>query len=318
MNDITFFNNRLRDRLIERYHRTGRCGPQSVPGLNFSVLYDNVEVPSCFYHLAVALILQGEKTVTAGSRVYRYGEETAIVTASDLPTSYRLEASRSKPFVSTSLQLDARNIEELVRTEPRILERHTPTQRSHVFSVFKAPEELLSAFDRLIQIVDDPERLRLLGPGIVREIHYHLLVSETGAPLCRFYENASIENRIAKSIHWIRQHFREPIDFDALLGVANMSQSTFYRHFRDVTGLTPLQYRKVLCLHEAQSLMLSKGYTATRAAYEVGYKSPQQFTREYKRTFGHTPRRSVQDIREGDAGPAPSPETVLAAAATLR
>lgn len=119
MNDITFFNNRLRDRLIERYHRTGRCGPQSVPSLNFSVLYDNVEVPSCFYHLAVALILQGEKTVTAGSRVYHYGEETAIVTASDLPTSYRLEASRSKPFVSTSLQLDARIIEELVRTEPR-------------------------------------------------------------------------------------------------------------------------------------------------------------------------------------------------------
>ena len=132
-----------------------------------------------------------------------------------------------------------------------------------------------------------------LFTALLALLTYLILMSPQGAALAHFFTQNSTANRINKTINWIRQNTGKPFDIDQLAEMAHMTRSTFYRHFKTITKLSPLQYHKRQCLYQAQHLMMTKGYSATQAAYEVGYASPNQFSREYKRTFGMPPRQFV-------------------------
>ena len=120
-------------------------------------------------------------------------------------------------------------------------------------------------------------------------------MSPQGAALTQFFSRNTPANRINRAIQWIRRNTGKPLDIDALAEMCNMTRSTFYRHFQTVTKMTPLQYHKRQCLYLAQHLMVARGYSASQAAYEVGYSSPNQFSREYKRTFGLPPKKSIAE-----------------------
>ena len=268
-----------------------------VPGLR---IYKHIAPKSdlnCFYTLSTGLILQGGKRVKVDGKNWEYGKCTCIATAADTPSSYEIyEASAQKPYVSISIKLDPLLITEMVQSHPEILAKHGQEQFHHeprVFTVDVPSFDMIEAYSRLVRLLDTPEQISARAPLIEREIVYLLLMSDQGGALSHFFTQNSTANRINKTINWIRQHTGEPFDIDMLAEMANMTRSTYYRHFKSITKLSPLQYHKRQCLYQAQHLMMTKGYSATQAAYEVGYLSPNQFSREYKRTFGLAPRQFV-------------------------
>jgi transcriptional regulator GlxA family with amidase domain len=131
---------------------------------------------------------------------------------------------------------------------------------------------------------------------IVREIHYHLLCGPHRKSLRLFCAVGNPDSRIARAVSWLRENYREQLRITRLAFRVSMAESTFNRHFRGLTGLSPLQFQKQLRLYEAQRLMLVENKSAETAAYEVGYESPAQFNREYKRQFGEPPHRDIERI----------------------
>jgi AraC-like DNA-binding protein len=157
---------------------------------------------------------------------------------------------------------------------------------------------LLAAFQRLIDLLDEPKDIPILAPIIEREIFYRLLIGDQGVRLRQIAASGSQSNQIARAIGWLKGNFARPLSIDELASQVNMSTSTFHHHFRQVTAMSPLQYQKWLRLNEARRLMLAEDRDATTAAFQVGYESPSQFSREYSRLFGAPPLRDISSLRQ--------------------
>jgi transcriptional regulator GlxA family with amidase domain len=164
-------------------------------------------------------------------------------------------------------------------------------------AVVEVDPDVLDAFLRLVELLDRPEQIPVLAPMIIREIHYRLLIGPQGERLRMINTLGTQSNQIARSITWLKENYREPLQVDELARKVNMATSTFHRHFRQVTTLSPLQFQKRMRLFEAQRRMLVENEDASIAALAVGYESPTQFNREYKRQFGEPPHRNVNQIR---------------------
>ena len=165
--------------------------------------------------------------------------------------------------------------------------------KSRPIVVSEASEELLETFRRLVNLLDTPSRIAVLAPLILREIHFYLLSGSQGGCLRLFNTQGTQANTIARAVSWLRENYALPFRMEELARRVNMAPSTFNRHFRQVTSLSPLQFQKRLRLYEAERLMLQEGKDAGTAALMVGYESASQFNREYKRQFGDPPRRDV-------------------------
>ena len=157
---------------------------------------------------------------------------------------------------------------------------------------------LLTAFQRLIDLLDEPRDIPILAPNIQREIFYRLLVGDQGARLRQMASAGSQSNQIGRAIYWLKSNFTQTLRIDDLATQVNMSTSTFHHHFRAVTAMSPLQYQKWLRLNEARRLMLTENQDAAAAAFQVGYESPSQFNREYSRLFGKSPLRDITNLRQ--------------------
>ncbi len=297
--EIRFANDLLKTHVLDywRAHPESNIAELAVPKLTFHVFEHPIEDLNCFNTLSTGIILQGAKRVQVDGRNWEYGRCTWISTAADTPSSYEiLEASPEQPYVACTLQLDPLLIGDLVQTQPEIIEKHGKQNFAHaarIFTVSSSTLDVIECFTRLFRLLDTPEQISARAPLISRELAYLLLMSPQGGALTHFFTQNSTANRINKTINWIRQNTGKPFDIDQLAEMAHMTRSTFYRHFKTITKLSPLQYHKRQCLYQAQHLMMTKGYSATQAAYEVGYASPNQFSREYKRTFGMPPRQFV-------------------------
>ena len=138
----------------------------------------------------------------------------------------------------------------------------------------------------------------MLAPVIQREIAYRLLVCDQGARLRQIASGGSQSHQIARAIEWLKGNFTQQLRIDDLAAQARMSTSTFHSHFRSMTALSPLQFQKQLRLQEARRLMLAEHLDAGTAAFQVGYESPSQFSREYSRLFGAPPLRDVANLRQ--------------------
>lgn len=180
---------------------------------------------------------------------------------------------------------------------PSLIASDTAEQEPAV--VARAGAELLEAFVRLVDLLDAPGRISVFAPMILREIHYHLLSGSQGGCLRFFSSTGTQAGQVARAVSWLRENFARPFHIEELARQTNMAPSTFHRHFRQVTGMSPLQFQKRLRLYEAERLMLVEGKDASSAAIEVGYESVSQFNREYKRQFGAPPRRDVEQKARG-------------------
>ncbi len=268
-----------------------------VPRLSFARTETATPPLVCFYDPKVFLILQGRKRVVQGGDPYVYGAGHALLASVDLPaTAQILEGSPERPYLSLSLELDHAAIVRLLAETPFSGKAAGVPGRG--IAVTAASPKLLKAFRRLVELLDEPEAIPLLAPLAEREVLFRLLTSELGERLRQVASVGTQGNGIARAIAYLKTHYREPLRVEDLAASVGMSESTFHRHFRSVTAVSPLQFQKLLRLDEARALMLNEGLDAASAAFHVGYESPSQFSREFRRTFGAPPLRHVTAMRQ--------------------
>ncbi|MHC1725507.1 MAG: AraC family transcriptional regulator N-terminal domain-containing protein [Syntrophobacteraceae bacterium] len=287
--------NLLKEKLLRWMPGSGRY-PTVVEGLTIFRRDETNQLENCFYQPLVAVIVQGFKRSIIGSEEYRYGENHCLVAGVDVPAvNYITAASPEQPFLGLSLNLDKYLTTQLAaEIPPSSTPGNGPCKG---MSVADVDPDVLDAFLRLAELHEKPEQVPVLAPMIIREIHYRLLIGPQGEHLRMVNTLGTQSNQIAKTITWLRDNYREPLQVDELARRVNMATSTFHRHFREVTTLSPLQFQKRLRLYEAQRLMLAQDEDASIAALAVGYESPTQFNREYKRMFGEPPHRHVSRLR---------------------
>ena len=240
----------------------------------------------------VALVVQGYKHSIIGDHQANYGKNQCVVVGVDMPGVFHVTgASEEVPFLSLSVRLDRRIISQQIAELPTILIENTEPLNPVVVS--DVSKDLLDAFIRLVELLDTPSRIPILSPLILREIHFYLLSGNQGGCLRLFNTSGTQASQIAQAVAWLREHYTTPLRMEELARQVNMAPSTFNRHFKEITSLSPLQFQKRLRLYEAERLMLIEGKDAGTAALSVGYESVSQFTREYKRQFGEPPHRDV-------------------------
>lgn len=254
--------------------------------------------PICgLYQPSVGLIVQGRKRVLLGSEAFIYDPSRFLVTALNVPTvTHILDASRERPFMALLMTLDPHEINRLV------LEGRLPPARGQAseraMTTGRVHWPLLRAFQRLVDLLDVPDSIPVLAPLVQREILYWLLVSDQGARLRQIGAIGSHGHQIGRAIDLLKTRFTEALRIEDLATEARMSLSTFHHHFKQLTAMSPLQYRKRLQLNEARRLMFAEHLDASTAAYRVGYESPSQFSREYSREFGAPPARDMSQLRQ--------------------
>ena len=289
--------------LAERIARWFAAGQPAIaiPGLALR----RAEAPSAPVSSTLApslcVIAQGAKRVVLGDEVYVYDAHHFLLTAVDLPVMAQvLEASPEQPYLGLILQLDLRVVAQL------LVDSHLPPPRmpSHRRGIAVSPVSLslLNAFGRLLDLLDAPDDIPILAPLIQREILYRLLVGEQGPRLRQMATAGSQSHQIARAIDWLKTHYSQTLRVDDLAEFAQMSTSAFHHHFRALTSMSPLQFQKWLRLHEARRLMLTECMDAANAAFQVGYESASQFSREYSRLFGAPPLRDITSLRRVAVG----------------
>ena len=288
-------NDSLKEKLLKWLPEQSRL-ETPIPGLALTRHDENTSAIRCFYAPMIALVVQGFKRSMIGDHEANYGELHCVTVGIDMPGVFHItDASSQAPFLSLSVKLDRRIITQLITEAPSIV----TAQEGEVTPIVvdEASKDLLQAFSRLVELLDTPSRISVLAPMILREIHYYLLCGSQGKCLRLFNTNGTQANQIAQAISLLRENYTSPLRMEELARYVNMAPSTFNRHFKEVTSLSPLQFQKRLRLYEAERLMLIEGKDAGTAALMVGYESGSQFNREYKRQFGAPPRKDVAKKR---------------------
>ena len=246
------------------------------------------------YEPLFCLVLQGAKQAWLNDKEVTFAAGRSVVVGMDLPTFAQVtEASTDAPYLALALRLDVALIRELAsEMQAAALDEGTVP----AIASGEAGEGLIDAMTRLFALLDKPAAAPFLQAGIIREIHFWLLSADNGDVLRRVASGGSHTARISDAARFIRRHFAEPLRVPELARQAGMSETTFHQHFRNVCGTTPLQYQKRMRLMEAQRLMTAKGEPVSSAALAVGYESPTQFSREFSRLFGMSPRSYRQAV----------------------
>lgn len=290
--------------MATRQSREGLANIQEIPSLSIFHQDDVSDINALVYEPAICLILQGSKVTSIGDQAVELRPGDALLVSHDLPVTSRITAaSVEKPYLALILSLDLGLVRSLYDQVGDVPTTETPAR-----SLCAGPADpaWLAPLVRYLGLIDDPLDAKVLGPAVLREIHYRLLFSPIGKMLRNLLVVNSHASRIAKAIQQVRTGFRSPLSVSDLATDVGMSASSFHTHFKSVTGTTPLQYQKDLRLIEAKALLTGGSHTVTEAAYAVGYESPTHFSRDYSRKFGRPPSRdgSLMGALSDDVAPA--------------
>jgi len=244
------------------------------------------------YEPIVCLILQGEKETTVGDQTMTVAEGTCIVVSHDLPVLARItRASKKTPYLALVIQLDLGVLRSLY---DEVGEASQPTNSARSMEIAPVDESTKRVVERYLDLIDDPVEARVLLPLVRKELHFRLFMAESGGMLRSLLHRNSHASSVARAIKHLRENFHEALDVAHLAKSVGMSPSSFHKHFKSVTMTTPLQYQKDLRLTQARQLLRAGRCSASTAAFEVGYESPSQFSREYSRKFGKSPRADLR------------------------
>lgn len=260
--------------------------------------YDEPSQPqNAIYEPSICIVVQGAKRAILGEEAYVYDAHHYLIASVHLPTMVQIfEASLEEPCLGTVLKLDQREISQLMVDSNLPQPRAQQSNRGLMIGELTSP--LLNAFQRLINLLADERDIPILAQVIQREIIYRLLVGDQGERLRQIASTGSQSHQLARAINWLKDNYSKPFSIDDLAAQARMSTSTFNHHFRSMTALSPLQFQKQLRLQEARRLMLAERMDAATAAFQVGYESPSQFSREYNRLFGTPPIRDIKKLQQ--------------------
>ena len=292
---------RLANRLAEYAPHDGAFQLR-LPGM-YAIRLSRMTTEASYATLGPALCVaaQGAKVVMLGREVVEYDPAQMLVFAVGLPISSQVtRASRKDPYLGFVLDLDPARVRELAaRVYPGGVPKASDDRGLYVGG---ATDDIVDAVTRLLDLMVRPEDADLLGPLVVDEILIRLLRTPIGTRIAQIGHTKSGVQRIADAVTWIRAHFAQPVTVEEMAASVHMSASSFHQRFKAVTTMSPLQYQKVLRLHEARRLMLFQNMDASDACHRVGYLSASQFSREYSRFFGNAPSKDIARLREEGLG----------------
>jgi AraC-like DNA-binding protein len=282
--------------LLDRRTVTDGGHETAIPELKLYRFSNPTEPAQALQQPAVYVVVQGRKQVTVGDATYIYDPSQYLAVSLELPAvGHVVEASPAQPYLCMTLSVDARELAALIVETGLRAPRDDHDGRALYVSPLESP--LLDGLLRLVRLLDAPQDIPVLAPLILRELHYRLLQGEQHGRLAEMAIGDGRLRRVAGAIAWIKEHFAESIQIEALAKRVNMSPSALHSHFKAVAAMSPIQYQKCLRLQEARRRLLSGGTSAEAVAYEVGYASASQFSREYVRLFGQPPRRDAERMR---------------------
>ena len=287
----------LLDRLtpLEGYNLTALAGVRLLrsnrPLVRTPVLYEP----------GIVIVGQGRKRGYLGDDVYVYDAQHYLAVSVPVPFTMETDATETEPLLAIYLQLDLNMVAELLLHDASGSLSSASPQGMYATPI---DATLRDAVIRLLRALESPLDAKVLGPALVREIHYRVLTSEQGASMRAALAARGHFAKISRALRQIHKQYSARLSVDDLAATARMSTPSFYAHFKAITRSTPLQYVKSVRLHQARLLMAQTGRTAATAAAEVGYESPSQFSREFKRLFGRTPNQEAERLKQAYALPA--------------
>lgn len=274
-------------------HAPPDLSQSAVPGLRLYGSDAPTRMVAVGYDPMLCLVVSGAKQTILGETVYSYRAGDCLVVSAELPVCGSIVEA---PYRALSFDLNPATIAGLMLEidAPAASDQPPPTG----IQVTQLEDELLEPMARLLRLLDRPGEIAVMKPMIERELVWRLLHSRHAATVRQI---GSIESRlsgVSRAINWIRANYAEPIRLEALSDMAGMSLSTFHRHFRTVTTMSPLQFHKQMRLREARARLLTGADGVAETGFAVGYDSPSQFSREYARQFGLPPGRDATRMRE--------------------
>ena len=270
--------------------------PTAIDQLSFARSDAMCTTPYSVNEPYLAILVQGKKKVLLGDEIHPYRPGQYLVLSVDLPISgCVVEATSDKPCLVVKLSLDLVQLCDLV--VQMSFSSGQPENSVRGLWVGSADALLLESVLRLVKLLKTPQDIPILAPMMLRELYYRLLIGEQSETVRQISTSGSSMQQIASAIQMIKAEFAQPLRIENLAKHVKMSTSSFHQHFKQVTSMSPLQYQKQLRLLEARRLMLTEDFEAISAAYQVGYESPSQFSREYSRMFGAPPIRDIERLR---------------------
>jgi AraC-like DNA-binding protein len=254
----------------------------------------------------LSVIAQGVKETELNGRTFTYGPGQFLVVSVELPViGHIANATVEQPFLAVVLELRPATIAALMlETAPAATARRGAVDATAAgIAVSDASGALIDAIGRLLALLDAPEDAAALASGVEREVLWRLLTGPQGTTVRQIGLADSRLAHLARAIRWIRGHYNETLRVEELATLATMSVSSFHRHFRAVTSMTPIQYQKQIRLREARARLLAEPGDVTGVGFAVGYDSPSQFSREYRRMYGVPPSRDALTLREATVQP---------------
>lgn len=294
--DLTASRQALAER-ISRWTESNHRLETAIPGLALRRFESPTDPASYLHDPSICLVAQGAKRVLLGDEEYVYDANNYLITSVGLPVvAHVTEASQDVPLLGLIMKLDLRVVSRLLVDSD--LPIHRVQQSTRAMAVSEVSPSLLNAFIRLVDLLDEPTDIPILSPLLQKEIVYRLIVGGQGINLRQIAMKGSHGHQVTKALDWLKENYSVPLRVDELASRAGMSASTFHHHFRSMTAMSPLQFQKWMRLHEARRVMLSENQDATTAAFLVGYESPSQLNREYKRKFGAPPLRDIKNLHQ--------------------
>ena len=283
--------------LIQRYSKEDGHYRTAIPSLFFTRRSNINEPQHGIYDTSLCVIAQGAKKVSLVQNRYIYTPTDYLIASVDLPVVAQVvEASPKVPYLALKLEIKSNDILEVLRDSQIEGNKKDSAKRGMYVSHLEKP--LLNAITRFVQLLDTPEDIPVLAPLIKKEIIYRVLQGKYGERLKQIAIEGSSTQQINNVINHIVQNYEKSFKIEDLAEIANMSASSLYRYFTEVTAMSPIQFQKQLRLQEARSLLLTESASAADVAFQVGYESPSQFSREYSRMFGRPPKEDIKHLEK--------------------
>jgi AraC-like DNA-binding protein len=282
---------------IARHAEKDGATPTAVPGLTLVRQSSTALIQKGVLRPSICVVAQGTKVVQTGADTpLRYAAGTFLASSIDMPVVGQVVgASKAKPYLVAHFELEPHDVLEVVKEAGVRLD--VPSKSAQATFVGISDARLLEVVLRSVSALEDARGARFLAPLLHRELIYRLVTGPSAVALCQSAALARADDGVGRAVDWIKKHFKEPLRVPDLARRSNMSTSSLQHRFKAAVMMGPLQYQKRLRLEEARRLLASGRADATSAAFDVGYESPSQFNREYRRLFGLPPLRDVKRLR---------------------
>lgn len=262
--------------------------PMALEGLTLFKLHDSFRTFHTVYNPRLCVVLRGAKEVSLGDQTFAADESAFLIVTVDLPVLSKVfRASDGRSHLAFTIDLDRHLIVDVLQKLPLSVDVPEETPAGVIAAPMRPP--MLGAFVRLLRLLDNSDDARFLRPLVLQEIYYQLVKMGLGSILAQFASAGTRLSQLGKATAWIKSNYRESMSVEELADLVGMSLSSFHRHFKAVTLMTPLQYRTQVRLQEARRMLLTERISAGQVAAAVGYDSQSQFSRDYKRMFGSPP-----------------------------